>query len=126
MKPCFFKKNSQSLKIAKAPLLVITSAYALLSARKLFHNALSKDSISSACQETSREQRPLVERPTLPETNVAPQNRRGLKRKLVFQPSIFRCYVRFREGIIDVIVSRRESSSKKPRFKRIREKFPSE
>ena len=34
---------------------------------------------------------------TLPETNVAPENRPS-QRKLVFQPSIFSCYVSFREG----------------------------
>ena len=28
---------------------------------------------------------------TLPETNIAPENRPGPKRKLIFQPSIFRC-----------------------------------
>ena len=34
---------------------------------------------------------------TLPETNIAPEI--GPSRsKLVFQPSIFRCYVGFREG----------------------------
>ena len=32
-------------------------------------------------------------------TAKAPENRPGPKRKLVFQPSIFRCYVSFREGI---------------------------
>ena len=36
---------------------------------------------------------------TLPETNMAPENRPGPKRKLVFQPQCFRCYVSFREGI---------------------------
>ena len=34
---------------------------------------------------------------TLPETNIAPA-RKPFQRKLVFQPSIFRCYVSFREG----------------------------
>ena len=34
---------------------------------------------------------------TLPETNIAPENRPS-KRKLVFQPSIFRGYVSCREG----------------------------
>ncbi len=33
---------------------------------------------------------------TLPETNIAPENRPSQKRGL--QPSIFRCYVSFREG----------------------------
>ena len=36
--------------------------------------------------------------PTLPETNIAPEDWPGPKRKLVFQPSNFRCYVSFREG----------------------------
>ena len=36
---------------------------------------------------------------TLPETNMATENRPGPKRKLVFQPQCFRCYVSFREGI---------------------------
>ena len=41
----------------------------------------------------------FVEKPTLPETNIAPENRPGPKRKLVFQPSIFRCEnVSFRGG----------------------------
>ena len=37
---------------------------------------------------------------TLPETNIAiaPKNKPFLKERLVFQPSIFRCYVSFREG----------------------------
>ena len=35
---------------------------------------------------------------TLPETNMAPEDRPGPKRKLIFQPSIFRCYFSFREG----------------------------
>ena len=37
---------------------------------------------------------------TLPETNiaVAPENKQGPKRKVIFQPSIFRGYVSFREG----------------------------
>ncbi len=36
---------------------------------------------------------------TLPKTNIfAPENRQGPKRKLRFQPSIFRGYVSFREG----------------------------
>ena len=35
---------------------------------------------------------------TLPKTNIfAPENRPGPKRKVVFQPSIFRGYVSFRE-----------------------------
>ena len=43
---------------------------------------------------------------TLSETNISPENRPGPKRKLVFQPSIFRCYVSFGEGIVivDIIV----------------------
>ena len=36
--------------------------------------------------------------PTLPETNIAPENRHSQKETIVFQPSIFRCYVSFREG----------------------------
>ena len=32
--------------------------------------------------------------------NIAPENRPGPKRKLIFQPSIFRCYVSFREGTL--------------------------
>ena len=35
---------------------------------------------------------------TLPETNIAPDNGLGPKRKIMFQPSIFRGYVSFREG----------------------------
>ena len=35
---------------------------------------------------------------TLPETNIAPENGWLAKRKLIFQPSIFRGYVSFREG----------------------------
>ena len=35
---------------------------------------------------------------TLPETNIAHENFIHPKRKLVFQPSIFRCHVSFREG----------------------------
>ena len=34
-----------------------------------------------------------------PKTNKAPENRPGPKKKPVFQPSVFRCYVSFREGI---------------------------
>ena len=34
----------------------------------------------------------------LPETNIAPENGPGPKRKIIFQPSIFRGYVSFREG----------------------------
>ena len=38
--------------------------------------------------------------PTLPETNIAPENRPKPNRKVVFQPSIFRGeHVSFREGI---------------------------
>ena len=36
---------------------------------------------------------------TLPETNIAPENRPSQKETIVFQPSIFRDYVSFREGI---------------------------
>ena len=36
---------------------------------------------------------------TLPETNTSPLQGSHPKRKLVFQPSIFRCYVSFREGV---------------------------
>ena len=35
---------------------------------------------------------------TLPKTNMAPENRPSQKEGIVFQPSIFRCYVSFREG----------------------------
>ena len=35
---------------------------------------------------------------TLPETNIAPENRPSQKETIVFQPSIFRSYVRFGEG----------------------------
>ena len=43
---------------------------------------------------------------TLSETNISPENRPGPKRKLVFQPSIFRCYISLGEGIVivDIIV----------------------
>ena len=42
-------------------------------------------------------------RPTLPKTNIVPENRLGPKRKFIFQPLIFmfRGYVSFREGIYD-------------------------
>ena len=36
---------------------------------------------------------------TPPKFNIAPENRPGPNRKVVFQPSIFRCYVSFREGM---------------------------
>ena len=36
---------------------------------------------------------------TLPKTNVAPEKLPKPNRKVVFQPSIFRGYVSFREGI---------------------------
>ena len=42
---------------------------------------------------------------TLPETEIAPENRPKPKRQLVFQPSIFRCYVSVREGKISSYVS---------------------
>jgi len=35
---------------------------------------------------------------TLPETNIASENRPSPKERIVFQPSIFSCYVGFREG----------------------------
>ena len=35
---------------------------------------------------------------TLPQTNIAPENRPSQKETIVFQPSIFSCYVSFREG----------------------------
>ena len=39
----------------------------------------------------------LVESGTVPETNIAPE--KGIpKKKIVFQASIFRCYVSFKEG----------------------------
>ena len=41
----------------------------------------------------------LASRATLPETNSSPLKMGHPKRELVFQPSIFRCYVSFREGI---------------------------
>ena len=37
---------------------------------------------------------------TLPETNIAPENRPSQKETIVFQTSIFRGYVSFREGTI--------------------------
>ena len=40
----------------------------------------------------------IMECHTLPETNSSPLKIGHPKRKLVFQPSIFRCYVSFREG----------------------------
>ena len=47
---------------------------------------------------------------TLPETNIAPENRPSQKETIVFQPSILRCYVSFKEGIqyhtkVDLLVS---------------------
>ena len=36
---------------------------------------------------------------TLPKTNIAPETRPSQNRKLIFQPSVFRRYVSFREGI---------------------------
>ena len=39
-----------------------------------------------------------IPKPTLPETNGLPLKIGHPKRKLVFQSSIFRCYVSFREG----------------------------
>ena len=44
--------------------------------------------------------KPIPRAFTLPKTNIAPENRPGPKRKLVFQASIFRCYVSFKEGMI--------------------------
>ena len=41
-----------------------------------------------------------VQKPTLPETNVAPESRPSQKERIVFQPSIFRCDVSFREGTL--------------------------
>ena len=32
---------------------------------------------------------------TLPETNIAPETRPSQKERIVFQPSMFRCYVSF-------------------------------
>ena len=41
---------------------------------------------------------------TLPETNISPENRPGPKRKVIFQPSIFRGEnVSFREGILIIL-----------------------
>ena len=48
---------------------------------------------------------------TLPKTKISPENRPGPKRKLIFQPSIFRCEnVSFREGKspkdrVDVVIN---------------------
>ena len=39
-----------------------------------------------------------VEQNTLPETNIAPENRPSQKERTVFQPCIFRTYVPFSEG----------------------------
>ena len=55
----------------------------------------------------SRPQRPKPSRlrlrsTTLPETNIAPENRPS--RRLVFQPSIFRGYVCFREGNLNLFI----------------------
>ena len=36
---------------------------------------------------------------TLPETNIATENRPSQKETIVFQPSIFRCYVSSQEGV---------------------------
>ena len=45
----------------------------------------------------------IVLRTTLPETNIAPENRPSQKEPtVVFQPSMFRCHVSFREGIVFV------------------------
>ena len=40
---------------------------------------------------------------TLPETNSSHLKIGHPKRKLVFQPSIFRCYVSFREGKLPIL-----------------------
>ena len=40
---------------------------------------------------------------TLPETNIAPENRPGPKGNLIFQPLIFRDEVSFREGFQGVL-----------------------
>ena len=40
---------------------------------------------------------------TLPKTNIAPENRPGPKRKLVFQPSIFGCKL-FVSGMVSSMV----------------------
>ena len=45
-----------------------------------------------------------VEVDTPPKTNGSPLKIGHPKRKLVFQPSIFRCYVSFREGTSQVVV----------------------
>ena len=39
----------------------------------------------------------FVGKHSLPETNISPENRPGPKRKVVFQPSIFRGHVSFGE-----------------------------
>ena len=41
---------------------------------------------------------------TLPKTNIAPGRRPGPKRKLLFQPQCFRCYVSFREGSGNILL----------------------
>ena len=47
----------------------------------------------------------VLNKPILPKTNIAPENRPSQKEKIVFQfqPSIFRCKlaVSFREGILN-------------------------
>ena len=48
---------------------------------------------------------------TLPKTNIAPENRASQKETLVFQPSIFRCYVSFREGKSPLHVPNKRSTS---------------
>ncbi len=61
---------------------------------------------------------------TLPETNSSPLKIGLPKRKVVFQPSIFRCYVSFREGIYSlIIVSRSHLDPKKP-FERRKNPLP--
>ena len=42
----------------------------------------------------------VLDQPTLPRTNIAPEHMVFQKETIVFQPSIFRCYVSFREGNI--------------------------
>ncbi len=50
---------------------------------------------------------------TLPETNIAPENRPKPNRKVVFQPSIFRGYVSFREGkTLKPILQQHQASTK--------------
>ena len=58
---------------------------------------------SGVCQTQKSGIDGIVLRTTLPETNIAPENRPSQKEPtVVFQPSMFRCHVSFREGIVFV------------------------